>query len=171
MVIGQDWGDIKYFQDNRGYEKDYNPSNNMIRSLLASIDIEIPQPSKSNETKNPIFLTNAILCLKKGGLSGQVKKRWFDNCGKNFLQPLIEIIQPKVVVTLGKYAYEVICKLYGLPKVTYKDAVILHKEGFLLTNRTRFLPMYHCSRRVLISYRHLDEQILDWQKVTKALVK
>jgi len=172
MVIGQDWGDIKYFQDNKGYEKDDNPSNNMIRSLLASIEVEIPQPSKSNETKNPIFLTNAILCLKKGGLSGSVKKRWFDNCGKNFLQPLIEIIQPKVVVTLGKYAYEVICKLYGLPKVQFREAVIFQKGGFFLTNDVRFFPVYHCSRLVINSKtRSIEEQKGDWQKVRKTLGK
>jgi len=172
MVIGQDWGDVNYFIENKGYDKDNNPSDNTIRNLLASIDIEIPQPSKCDETKTPIFLTNTILCLKKGGLAGPIKKSWFDNCGKNFLQPLIEIIQPKVVVTLGKYAYEAICKLYVLPKVMFKDAVILHQEGFFLIKGVRFLPMYHCSPLVINSKtRTLFEQKADWQKVRKALGK
>jgi uracil-DNA glycosylase family 4 len=171
MVIGQDWGDIEFFQDNKGYSKDNNPSNNMIRSLLASIDIEIPQPSKSNETKNPIFLTNAILCLKNKE-KDPIKKRWFDNCGKNFLQPLIEITQPKVLVTLGKYAYELICKLYGLPKVQFREAVIYQKGGFFLTNDVRFFPVYHCSRLVINSKtRSIEEQKADWQKVRKVLEK
>jgi uracil-DNA glycosylase family 4 len=169
MVIGQDWGDIQFFQDNKGYSKDNNPSNNMIRSLLASIDIEIPQPSKSNETKNPIFLTNAILCLKNKE-KDPIKKRWFDNCGKNFLQPLIEIIHPKAVVTIGRPAYEAISKVYSLPKITFKDAVILHKDGFILTNGVRFLPMYHCSPLVInTKTRCLEEQKADWQKVRKVL--
>jgi uracil-DNA glycosylase len=172
MIIGQDWGDIKYFQDNKGYEKDDNPSNNMIRSLLASIDIEIPQPSKSNETKNPIFLTNAILCLKKGGLSGPVKKRWFDNCGHNFLRPLIGIMQPKIVVTLGKYAYEIMCKVYGFPKVKFREAIIFQGSGFFLKNDIRYFPVYHCSRLVINSKtRTFEEQIADWQKIRRAIGK
>lgn len=174
MVIGQDWGDIKYFIENKGHDKDSNSSNKTIRYLLASIGFEITSPSSQDFTENAIFLTNAILCLKniKNGMSGSVKKKWFNNCGDKFLQPLIEIIQPKVVVTLGKYAYEAIRKLYSLPKVPFKEAVILYKEGFFLMKGVRFLPMYHCSPLVINSKtRTLEEQIVDWQRIRKVLGK
>ena len=53
-----------------------------------------------------VFFTNAILCLKtKGGMQGKVEKEWFSSCGETFLRPLIELIQPQVVVCLGERAW------------------------------------------------------------------
>ena len=164
MIIGQDWGDTGYFQRYGGHDRDNNPSNKTIRELLASIEIPIPPPSANEVSLSSIFLTNAILCLKEGGLGGKVKQEWFNNCGRHYLKPQIEIISPKVVVSLGKYAYEIICQLYNLPKTSFRDAVD-RKEGIPLSNGVVFLPVYHCSPRVLHTHRGLAEQKSDWKRI------
>jgi uracil-DNA glycosylase len=168
MIIGQDWGDTGYFRQYKGRDKDNNPSNKTIRELLASIEIPIPPPSVSGLGTSSIFLTNAILCLKEGGLGATVKREWFNNCGHHYLKPLIEIINPKVVVTLGKYAYEIIGRLYNLPKLSYRDAVA-QKEGIPLSKGVEYLPMYHCSPRVLHTHRGLAQQKSDWQRIKMAI--
>jgi uracil-DNA glycosylase len=123
MIIGQDWGDTGTFRRYSGREPDNNQTNKTIRELLASIEISVPPPSPSDLGANTIFLTNAILCLKEGGLGATVKGEWFNNCGPHYLKPLIEIISPKVVVSLGVPAYETICKQYNLPIKKFQDAV------------------------------------------------
>jgi len=169
MIIGQDWGDTGYFRRYGGHERDNNPSNKTIRELLASIEIPIPPPSSRVGSLSSIFLTNAILCLKEGGLGGDVKQDWFNNCGHHYLKPLIEIISPKVVVSLGKYAYEIICRLYNLPKTSFRDAVD-RKEGEPLSKGVVLLPVYHCSPRVLHTHRGIAQQKFDWQRIKFALV-
>jgi uracil-DNA glycosylase len=168
LIIGQDWGDTGYFQRNGGHEVDNNPSNKTIRELLASIEIPIGPPSASNLGMSSIFLTNAILCLKEGGLGAEVKREWFNNCGHHFLKPLIEIISPKVVVSLGKYAYETISKLYNLPKMPFRDAVD-RQGGIHLSKGVVPLPVYHCSPRVLHTHRRLAQQKSDWQRIKVVL--
>lgn len=168
MIIGQDWGDTGYFRRYRGRDTDNNPSNTTIRELLASIEIPIPPPSASDRGMRSIFLTNAILCLKEGGLGAEVKREWFNNCGHHYLKPLIEIISPKVVVSLGKYAYEAICQLYCLPKMSFRDAVD-RQEGTPLSKNVIYFPVYHCSPRVLHTHRKLAQQKSDWQRIKMAI--
>jgi len=168
MVIGQDWGDIGYFLKNKGNDKDNNPSNKTLQKLLNSAGIEIPPPSSADKQQPVIFLTNAILCLKEGGMSGKVKQEWFNTCGKHFLKPQIEIVRPKVIVSLGRYAYRSICRLYGLPEIRFREAVD-KRDGFPLHNGMLFFAMYHCSPLVLNTHRSLDQQKIDWERLTNAL--
>ncbi len=58
MVVGQDWGDVRYFRDNRGLDKAGNPTNLMLAKLLLSIGMSIG----SVEHPDPhgrVFLTKA----------------------------------------------------------------------------------------------------------------
>jgi DNA polymerase len=169
MIIGQDWGDTGYFLRYRGHERDNNPSNKTIRELLASIEIPLGPPSTSEGGSSSIFLTNAILCLKEGGLGATVKWEWFNNCSHHYLKPLIEIISPKVVVSLGKYAYETICQIFNLQKKSFRDAVD-QQVGIPLSKNVVFLPVFHCSPRVLHTHRGLAQQKSDWQRIKWALM-
>jgi hypothetical protein len=72
MIVGQDWGDEAYFLQNAGHESHKNPTNETLRKLLASIGIEIEPPSKERGFGGQLFFTNAILCLKTGGLQAHV---------------------------------------------------------------------------------------------------
>ncbi len=123
LIVGQDWGDTSYFEKYKGRDIDNNPSNKTLRELLASIGIEIDPPSAAEHSHESVFLTNAILCLKDGGLGAPVKSSWFNNCGRHFLRPTIDIVSPKVVVSLGKHAFESIRQLYDLPKMLFRNAV------------------------------------------------
>src|SRR5713101_1760328 len=47
LVVGQDWGDTRYFKRVRGWEKPGNPTNVTLVKLLASIGISVPPPAAS----------------------------------------------------------------------------------------------------------------------------
>jgi uracil-DNA glycosylase family 4 len=173
MIVGQDWGDDQYFKDNNGFDKTRtksgspyeNPTNKTLRYLLQSIGINI-EPCKDYETEGDLFFTNAILCLKnKGRMQGPVKDEWFKNCGSLFLKPLIDIISPKVVITLGEKAYRAVCNLYDIDqKKNFKDAVNNYK-GVPLVGSVLLFPVYHCGNRTINKNRKLPEQKRDWERI------
>jgi Uracil DNA glycosylase superfamily len=122
MVVGQDWGDTRYFIANGGRDARRNPTNENLRVLLLSIAIEIPSTAPGDAGGN-VFLTNAILCLKDGGMQGKVRPEWFANCGARFLQPTIDIIAPRVVATLGECAHRTVTAAYGARRTASRKAV------------------------------------------------
>jgi uracil-DNA glycosylase len=133
MVVGQDWGGVEYFTENEGLEKDDNETTQRLVELLAGIGIEINLPALTSDDR-PLYFTNAVLCLRPGRLTGPISGKWFRKCGPLFLRRQIELVRPKVVVTLGYYAYRTVLTAFGRkPTPRMRDALI--KE----------VPLYQCS--------------------------
>jgi DNA polymerase len=168
MIVGQDWGDEAYFLCHAGHDQSGNPTNKTLRKLLRSIGVEIEPPSMTDAGGGGLFFTNAILCLKTGGLQAPVDPAWFKNCGSQFLRPSIEIVRPRVLVTLGERAYRVMTSLYGLNWLPFKAAAE-REDGFLLFGRTTLYPVYHCGARILNTHRPEAKQVTDWSRIGRAL--
>ena len=164
MVVGQDWGDTNYFIKNQGLEAQRNPTNNMLRELLGSIGIDVGSPHDCR-SDGQVFLTNAILCLKtNGGLQGNVKKEWFSNCGRAFLRPLIEIVEPKVVVCLGERAWCSVTVAFDQPAGRFRDSVE-NPRGVQIMDGGVAMAVYHCGARILNTHRRREQQFRDWQRI------
>lgn len=168
MVVGQDWGGTEYYIEHRGLEADTNTTNKNICELLASVGLTILLPNLPQLTR-PLFFTNSVLCLRAGNLTtGTVRSRCFINCSENFLRPQVELVNPKVVVTLGHMAYCSLVKSYGgKPLLRMGDAV---QENVQLTERTLLVPVYHPGNNGTRS-RSFEVQKEDWKRVKKALEK
>ena len=123
MIVGQDWGDTRYFSSNRGCESARNPTNETLVKLLGSIGIHIGALHPDDSHTGRCFFTNAVLCLKQGGLQAKVKPERFMNCGSRFLRRTIDLIAPKAVVSLGEWAYRTILDAYDVPRIAFKSAV------------------------------------------------
>jgi DNA polymerase len=167
MVIGQDWGDIRYYNANHGLDDLRNPTMRTLELLLRGIGLDISLAAYETGQRR-VFLTNAILCLKDGGLQAPVVRQWFDNCGSNFLRRQIEIVSPRVAVTLGQRAYEAVLGAFGLKVGPFRRAVE-DQEGTRLPNGSRVLAVYHCGQRILNTHRQIEQQQQDWQRVAIAL--
>jgi len=126
-------------------------------------------PLSDTDTVGEIFLTNAILCLKKGGLTGPVRTEWFDNCSKRYLQPLIDLIGPKIVVTLGVRALNSVLSLYDTSKPKCLRDVVDNEDGIQLGGDALLFPMYHCGQIVWITHRKEEQQLKDWARVRHIL--
>ena len=121
LIIGQDWGDKKTFEKIQGKneespDKYIFPTDENLVEFLRMIDIEVGHPLKEPKPRAPVFFTNAVLCLKTGSMTAVVKDEWRQECGKRFLRRLIEIVHPKLVITLGEVAYRSVAELYGKPR-------------------------------------------------------
>ena len=163
LVIGQDWGDENYFIQNKGRDTDDNPTNKNLKELFHSIDIDLGTPTKP-DTSASVFLTNAILGIKPGGMSAKVKASWVNESTEEFLKPLIEIIEPQIIIALGVQAYKAVKKTYKLKqKATLKD---LSKLNPIIIGDKKLFAFYHCGR-LGTANRNLDNQKADWSKILK----
>jgi len=167
MVVGQDWGGFKFFVTWEGFDPpSSNPTNTNLSVLLQQFGITIKQPQEPQE--HSIFLTNIILCLKDGGLQAPIKDEWLSNCSGNFFRPLVEIVNPKIILALGKKVSETILDLYG---ISYSKSATLSKlmngSPFKLTESSLLFPVYHCGAGGVNRNRPMEMQIEDWRKAAK----
>lgn len=112
MIIGQDYANLEVFDRDKGMieptdtvtdSTSYATSTNWyLRELTKLLDLDIGFPNAPNS--QPVFLTNAVLCLKQGAMNASIPAKAYRACGTNFLRPLIELIEPQVVITLGDTA-------------------------------------------------------------------
>ncbi len=167
MIIGQDWGDVRYYTANSGLDDFRNPTMRTLERLLRGIGVEVSLAEYGTNARG-VFLTNAVLCLKQGGLQAQVERQWFKNCGAHFLRRQIEIVAPRVAVPLGQKAYEAMLGAFGLEAVPFRRAVE-DEAGTSLPNGSRLLAVYHCGQRVLNTHRPFQKQQRDWQRVANVL--
>lgn len=166
MVVGQDWGDTRYFHRHEGLDEEHNPTNRNLVKLFKHIGITIG-PAGTENSRGVTFFTNAVLCLKEGGLQGKVKREWFENCAR-FLREQVEIIKPLVVVTLGEQALRAVRDAFGLKRMGLKQAVA-DRKGEILTGNTRLMAVYHCGVRVINTHRPMVAQKRDWRRVERVL--
>ncbi|MDD2230202.1 MAG: uracil-DNA glycosylase family protein [Candidatus Cloacimonetes bacterium] len=167
MVVGQDWGDINYFTKWEGYDQPTgNPTNTNLIQLLQQFGVGVKNPREAQE--HLIFFTNMILCLKDGGMQASVEKAWFSNCSKSFFRQLVEIIQPKIILALGKPVSESILDLYEVSRFKADPlGKLMNSSPYKLTESTFLFPMYHCGARVVNTHRPMVKQLEDWRKAAE----
>jgi DNA polymerase len=118
-----------------------------------------------NLARSRIFITNAVLCnpRKESGANRKPTGAEIKNCSQ-FLRRQIELIDPRVVVTLGAVA------LAALASVAYHECTLKECAGRVVKWDGRLLvPLYHPSPQVLASHRREDAQLRDYCAVARAI--
>jgi uracil-DNA glycosylase family 4 len=116
--------------------------------------------------RSQIFITSAALCNPRTatGANRRPTSAELRNCS-DFLQRTIELINPRVIVTLGGVALEALKSVEAHPFTLRDDAAKLRKwHGRAL------IPLYHPSPQVLITSRDERAQLRDY-KVVSRIVK
>lgn len=170
MVVGQDWGDTRYFVRREGREGPRNPTNLALVELVGIAGISIGDPG-SAVGRDIAFFTNAVLCLKgsDGGLQGTVQSSWFENCA-TFLRRQIEIVRPVVVVGLGERAYRTILQGFAMDCERFRSEVEA-SSGRILPTGSRAFAVYHCGARIRNTHRPMAAQRQDWKRLRPFLSK
>jgi DNA polymerase len=121
----------------------------------------------SGLTRKEVFITNAALCnpLENGNNSRPTTKE-IRNCSY-YLQAVLDIIQPKIIVTLGGVGLQAMNLLLQTKFQLKHDAAKWQK----LKAPLKLLPLYHPSPRVTNWQRPLQQQKIDFNKITRALKK
>jgi len=124
-------------------------------TLIASIKLR----------RSEIFITNAALCnpRKESGANDTPTRAELRNCA-DFLRRQIELVNPRVIATLGAVALDSL-RLIEPHDYRLRDAVakILPWHGRWL------VPLYHPSPRVINAARPLAVQMRDYRVLRRAL--
>jgi uracil-DNA glycosylase len=116
-------------------------------------------------SREDIFITNAVLCnpRRESGANRTPTVKEMANCS-SFLRHQIEIIDPRVVVTMGRVSLE------ALRRIEYHQLNLREAAGKVFEWGGRLLvPLYHPSPQVLASHRREAEQLRDYRAVRRAL--
>ncbi len=118
-----------------------------------------------NLAREEIFITNSVLCnpRKESGANRKPSIRESLNCAE-FLRRQLELVEPRVVVTLGAVA------LAALSRIEYHQFSLKDSAGRVCAWNGRLLvPLYHPSPQVLASHRREAAQLADYGSVARAL--
>lgn len=207
LIIGQDWGNEKYInkfiekrKQNAYHTKKNIPLNkskditteNLYKALSelgSKIDLSKQETPKSRN----YFLTNIVLCYKtQDNMNAKVHKECYVNCKNRFLDKLINIIEPKIIITLGRNTFEYFWNTYDSNKKKcchqeYRKSWSFSKiieqglEGnfkyMVGNNQIIVFPMAHTgklgtiNRQKSLGSNNSDAFLIDWEKLNKYITK
>ncbi len=115
MLVGQDWGSpadaakdymAQFAEINAGSRSSYwldgkSITDNNLIELFSSIGYVVSSGAPWN---HDLFFTNFVLGYRNKGFSGKFQMRWL-NENKQFFLRLVNIIEPKVIICLGRHTF------------------------------------------------------------------
>ncbi|HUS12403.1 MAG TPA: uracil-DNA glycosylase [Pyrinomonadaceae bacterium] len=116
-------------------------------------------------SRRQIFITSAALCNPRteSGANRKPSRSELTNCSQ-FLRRTMEIVNPRLVVTLGSVALEALRSIETHDLNLKAAAATIHRwHGRVL------VPLYHPSPQVLASHRREAEQLADYKMVARAI--
>ncbi len=174
MIIGQDWGPYKEMQELRNtYIKDKTLKNwnkiidsekSLTKKMLYKFLIESSKNTNltiDEEFINHIYITNAIMCARQGlnYRSNNIKlQKCTLNCQK-FLKSQIDIIKPKIILTLGYYPLLALSNIYNFP-IYKKISENINNYGLFKTNDLVIIPLYHPAAQI-----NSNKQLEQYRKI------
>lgn len=145
-ILGQDWGSaasvISY------NEKDRNELSNETRGNLEE------GISKTIKCKNRAVYINSVMCLREGNDTDNecFDKKFIRFCKDNIIDHL-NIVKPKIVITMGKEVSQTYIESIKSTEPVYKFA---SKPYYDVNNGWFIFPIYHLGKKAQLS-RNLNK--------------
>ncbi len=168
MLIGKDFGGKAFFLRFQGGCDPQSTTNlNLIR-LFATLGIDIGTPDKPNRSA-PVFFTNSVFGIidssAKGGNVISLKTQ--KENALVFLRQLIDIVDPQIIIAMGKEAYRGTCLALGMDgHRTLRRS--LDNSPMKSTDGRLVFPVFHCGGLGLVN-RSLKCQESDWLSIKSYL--
>lgn len=158
MIIGQDWGPYKdmkkiynEYSENKtkeNWKNIINEEKSMTKRMLEKY-LKQSSENKNENILDKIYITNVIMCARKGnnyrGNNIKLKESTF-NCIQ-YIKSQIDIVEPKVILTLGYYPLYSLSQIYGFEIEKNLTETIKKKKEFKINNMV-IIPLYHPTAQV-----------------------
>lgn len=168
MIIGQDWGPYRDMVSlNRALLEDCSNWSTLIESEKSNtkklLNYYICESSGQRYSLDNIFITNAIMCARQGdyyrGNNIDLKKSTM-NCSEYLLRQ-IQILKPKVILTLGYYPLLSLSILFDFQiEKTLRDTIFYFPE--IVLPEFVIIPLYHPVAQIRKS-----EQLKQYKRIWK----
>lgn len=169
FIVGQDWGPYSDMKElNERYKKEETKENwkrlieeekSQTKKRLTSFLIASSN-GKINDIDS-IYITNAIMCARGGEKyrDDTINLKYSTICCSKFLKKQIELVKPKVIVTLGYYPLLSLSEIFHFPiEKTLAECIekypIIEKDGYII------VPLYHPVAQI-----SRERQLKQYQKI------
>jgi len=166
LVVGQDFGNVDYYVRNRGRDEPNNKTNENLYRLLNEAGIKVTHPSQPDVDAR-VFLTNSILCIKEGMMSGPILSRWVDTCTERHLRPLVSYLKPPIIVGMGNAGWRAVRCVFALHDAPLSISRVAGST-WTSKNQTRVFAVGHCGPLGIIN-RPWPQQLSDWRRIGVAV--
>jgi uracil-DNA glycosylase len=166
LVVGQDFGNVAYSVRHQGRDEPHNKTNDNLQKMLAAAGIVTRDPPDA-DPEAPVFMTNSILCLKKGRMDRPILASWVDACTERHLRPLLRLLRPPVVVGMGNCGWRAVRRALGLDGAPRQVSQAIGGD-WRAADGTRVFAVVHCGPLGLTT-RGWPEQLADWRRIGKAI--
>lgn len=201
LLVGQDWGslDYKYAKDivenvrainsgatyncNEGMDASFKTDENLVK-LFASLNCGYDDIF--HNSYEDLFFTNICLGYRNEGTSGGAISE-FINRDIGYFKELVSILEPKVIICLGKETFIGVMRSFGkdksfnLSNVSYNKFISQNNPQSIALENGEIIPVFamaHCgavgtmnrNRGTLVGKDKLILQKKDWSAVKEYLV-
>lgn len=199
LVVGQDWWNLNdtyaqvvrknvrainagaIYNCNEGMKPSCKTDENLIE-LFASLDCGYDD--LFHTSYEDLFFTNICLGYRSQGASGKLKPEWIEK-DIGYLKELIEILEPKVIICLGKETFKGVKKAFAiacdLNKISYNKFITQENPQRICFANGKVVPVFamaHCgavgtmnrNRGALTGDDKLALQKKDWSAIKQYLV-
>lgn len=167
MIVGQDFGNLDYFERFSGLDDPASTTNANLYRLLIEAGLH-PTPPPMHDQTSGVFLTNSLLCFKTGkGMSDSVRTSWSRTCTQTHLLPLVNLLKPRVLVALGGPSWKSVRPLFGLK--SSPETIMKAAGQHWSSSEIEIFAVVHCGGLGLRN-RSWKFQVEDWQRIGKFLV-
>ena len=155
------------------YSEGNNPTNINLEKLFSSIGYNLNIPNED------LFSTNFIPYYRTSkSITGGNSSDWTTPEIKSFFKELVDILQPEVILCLGKTTFiDVYSSLSDnvTPQKLKGSYNAVIENGHKLVSNIAIFPLAHCgsfgtgNRNKSLSNKSLDLQLKDWGAIKKYL--
>ena len=162
MIIGQDWGPYLEMQKfHERYLKQKTEENwsqlieeekSLTKKMLTKYLIESATRKKvelREDDIQSIFITNAIMCARKGNhyRGENISLKESTIACTPFLKRQIEIVNPKVILTLGYYPLLALSHIFHF-EIENNLTKSIEKTPVILVKNYKIIPLYHPTAQI-----------------------
>lgn len=173
MVIGQDCGTKEEGNifETRKYADMTDPSERRLKRLFKKafgIDLDSGEAT--------LFFTNTANCYRRQKTSGTAPSACLPICANKFMARLIRIIRPKIVVILGRAAFEALQCMEDLPLICLDPSnrkaisfveTMHHRYQFDLDGTPiKVFPVYYTGAHCQMNRAEV-RQLEDWKQIAQ----